>query len=294
MSCWNVLQLLPILVTTTTTTVLLSVSEPTQTLQATMSSYQFVNTLAQCYAAEQSGQTGSANAQASQDYYNMNYPNCYSPNLAAHAQQYGQYSLMMTGSGGGGGAAGSGGGQNPGGGGAADNGFSVATSSQQQQQQQPQQPPQQQPTATGQRGSANQSPITSSSCNRVGGSPQDLSRASDGETPNLCQSTTSLGALQQPKTPDTPSSPMGTTASPSSGSKDATSTDRSSTGGAGAGGGGASSCNNNSSGSKNNKHTGGGASSDADSEGKSSTNNPPQIYPWMKRVHLGQSKFRLL
>ena len=71
-----------------------------------MSSYQFVNTLAQCYAAEQSGQAGAASAAnqaTSNDYYNMNYPNCYSPNLAAHAQQYGQYSQLMMGTNGGGG-----------------------------------------------------------------------------------------------------------------------------------------------------------------------------------------------
>ena len=56
-----------------------------------MSSYQFVNTLAQCYAENQ-----QAAAAQNQDYYNMNYPNCYSPNLANHPQ-YGQYSLMMSG-----------------------------------------------------------------------------------------------------------------------------------------------------------------------------------------------------
>ena len=62
-----------------------------------MSSYQFVNTLAQCYAEQNAGQ--NAAAAAGQDYYNMNYPNSYSPNLAAHAQQYGQYSQLMMGQG---------------------------------------------------------------------------------------------------------------------------------------------------------------------------------------------------
>ena len=56
-----------------------------------MSSYQFVNTLAQCYAENQ-----QAAAAQNQDYYNMNYPNCYSPNLANHPQ-YGQYSMLMSG-----------------------------------------------------------------------------------------------------------------------------------------------------------------------------------------------------
>ena len=61
-----------------------------------MSSYQFVNTIAQCYA--EAGQAAGAAAATSQDYYNMNYPNCYSPNLNAnHANSYNQYSLMMSG-----------------------------------------------------------------------------------------------------------------------------------------------------------------------------------------------------
>lgn len=34
-----------------------------------------------------------------------------------------------------------------------------------------------------------------------------------------------------------------------------------------------------------------GAASGKNSKGGSSGGNPPQIYPWMKRVHLGQSKF---
>ena len=52
-----------------------------------MSSYQFVNTLAQCYAEQQNAAAASAGTAATtgghsqQDYYNMNYSNCYSPNL---------------------------------------------------------------------------------------------------------------------------------------------------------------------------------------------------------------------
>ena len=42
-----------------------------------MSSYQFVNTLAQCYEANAQLQGGSA--PPPQDYYSMQYPNCYSP-----------------------------------------------------------------------------------------------------------------------------------------------------------------------------------------------------------------------
>ena len=209
----------------------------------------------------------------------MNYPNCYSPNLAAHAQQYGQYSQLMMGTNGGGG--GPAGGTNPGSNPAQDSFSGVATATAASSQ-----------AATGQRGSANQSPITSTKfpgssggAERVGGSPpQDLSgrSTSDGEGGPVCQSTTSgLGGM--PKTPETPGAPMSplVTSSPGSGSKDASSTgDRGS-------GGASNSCNNNSSGSKNSKTSDSGS---ADGDGKSSTNNPPQIYPWMKRVHLGQSK----
>ena len=42
-----------------------------------MSSYQFVNTLAQCYEANAQLQGGTA--PPPQDYYSMQYPNCYSP-----------------------------------------------------------------------------------------------------------------------------------------------------------------------------------------------------------------------
>ena len=262
-----------------------------------MSSYQFVNTLAQCYA-EQSGQNAATAAAAAaavanqgtsgataQDYYNMNYPNCYSPNLAAHAQQYNQYSLMM------------------GGGTTGNSAASPNDPSQQQpqqhnqlpQQQQQQQQPQQ-PFTSGQRGSANQSPnsvsVTSSSLlnqnnackygqqtqpgpdsagglNTSGGvlgSPQDLSRASDGECP---------------KTPETPLTSGGSSnhppLSPSPG-KDLE----------GSGGNG----NGKSGGSSGDKVQSKSSSNSSSSDGKSSSSstNPPHIYPWMKRVHLGQSK----
>jgi Antp family, other len=231
-----------------------------------MSSYQFVNTLAQCYAAEQTGQTQSQN---SQDYYNMNYPNCYSPNLAAHAQ-YGQYSsLMMSNSG-----------NNDSGGGPESNGGGNTASEYPNSQN------------AGQRGkSANQSPAPSNNsagppCKYSEKSPQDLSRTSDGDT---CPSATTLATLATtPKTPDTPvstSQPLSplTTASPGGSSVKDVNTDRG-TGSAVAGANGATGGNSNI-GSKNNK-----LGSD-ETEGKaSSTSNPPQIYPWMKRVHLGQSK----
>ncbi|QQP52900.1 Sex combs reduced [Caligus rogercresseyi] len=70
-----------------------------------MSSYQFVNTLAQCYAEQQQQQQQQqSGTQAgpqvppqaplpnNQDYYNMNYPSCYSPGLNSQGGgQYGGY-----------------------------------------------------------------------------------------------------------------------------------------------------------------------------------------------------------
>lgn len=273
-----------------------------------MSSYQFVNTLAQCYA-EQTGQGGvtGGGSQNPQDYYNMNYPNCYSPNLAAAAQQqYGQYSQLMMGGNNGGGGAGGQVGVSPGGmGGTADFGTNANNTNATNAGN----------TSTGQRGSANQSPSSSglmpnnsgnNSSNNGGGgnnkfaassaaaasglgqaavgsvldgslgSPQDLSRASDGETPQpSCQS------MGGPKTPDSgpPMSPALTASSPGSTSKGhpESSSDR---GGGSSGGGG------------------GGSGSSKNGSSKSSSNSngkdPPHIYPWMKRVHLGQSKSRLL
>ena len=142
-----------------------------------MSSYQFVNTLAQCYAEQTAAQQAT---QVSQDYYNMNYPNCYSPNLTNHSQ-YGQYSLMMSGQAAAAMAAGmadygvAGGGGIPGGGGSVISN-NLSSSSQQ-----------------GHRRSANPSPSTvinqiSNNCNKysdssVGGSPQDLRTSSAGGTP---------------------------------------------------------------------------------------------------------------
>jgi len=162
-----------------------------------MSSYQFVNTLAQCYAEQTAAQQAS---QVGPDYYNMNYPNCYSPNLTNHSQ-YGQYSLMMSGQAAAAMAAGmadygvTGGGGIPGGGGS---GLTNNLGSQ-----------------TGHRRSANQSPSAvinqiSNNCkysdSSVGGSPQDLRTSSAGGTPQpggLCNPKTSSSPVSQ-----SPLSPM--------------------------------------------------------------------------------------
>jgi Antp family protein len=164
-----------------------------------MSSYQFVNTLAQCYAEQTAAQQAS---QVGQDYYNMNYPNCYSPNLTNHSQ-YGQYSLMMSGQAAAAMAAGmadygvTGGGGIPGGGGSTLT--NNLTSSQ-----------------TGLRRSANQSPSSavinqiSNNCkysdSSVGGSPQDLRTSSAGGTPQPVlgsQKTSSSPVSQSPLSPMT-------------------------------------------------------------------------------------------
>ncbi len=165
-----------------------------------MSSYQFVNTLAQCYAEQTAAQQAT---QVGPDYYNMNYPNCYSPNLTNHSQ-YGQYSLMMSGQAAAAMAAGmadygvtGGGGGIPGGGG------SVLANSLNSQQ--------------GHRRSANESPSAvinqiSNNCkysdSSVGGSPQDLRTSSAGGTPQPI--------LGNPKTSSSPvsQSPLSPMTSP--------------------------------------------------------------------------------
>jgi len=226
-----------------------------------MSSYQFVNTLAQCYEANAQlqgagavagGATGGGvpGAPTAQDYYNMQYPSCYSPATQGYAQQY---SSMM-------GASATG----------------QATTATQEYT-----PPSSSATlgSSTSRPSLNRSPgvgtggtggpgiggssgatMTPSlpltqnnvaqSCKYADsnvGSPQDLSTTSSGGTPQPG------GPPGGPKSPDSdiedsqgPLSPL----SPSPG----------------------------------------GATSSATSTKKEDTKStPPQIYPWMKRVHLGQN-----
>lgn len=203
-----------------------------------MSSYQFVNTLAQCYEANAQLQGATAGAgvvpgtTGPQDYYNMQYPNCYSPATQGYAQQY---SSMM--------------GATPG----ASHDYtppssSATISSSQTRARSPNLP-------TGPSAPAlTPAPLTQSNlaatCKYTDsnvGSPQDLSTTSSGGTPQP-------GA--GPKSPDSdiedsgPTSPL----SPSPGA-------------------------------------GASSSATATSTKKEDTkSSPPQIYPWMKRVHLGQSK----
>jgi Antp family protein len=247
-----------------------------------MSSYQFVNTLAQCY--EQAGGVGGvpgAGAATPHEYYGMQYPACYSPATQAYSHQY---ATMMAGAGGG------------------------APTQQQQQQADYSSPPSAAAAAAAAAVSLShrRSPVSGSglggpglppvgaagsltpsggggSLNPLGsiigggtavlppqpnckyadsnvGSPQDLSTNSSGGTPQPGggpHGGGGLGGGGGPKSPESeleedeePSSPL----SPSPGA----------------------------SGSGTKKEGGGDSKS-----------NPPQIYPWMKRVHLGQSKSHL-
>jgi len=205
-----------------------------------MSSYQFVNTLAQCYEANAQLQGAGAaaagsvgGATAPQDYYNMQYPNCYSPATQGYAQQY---SSMM------GAAAGSHDYTPP------SSSATLSSSQAASSRRSPGLPSA--PSAP----SLTPAPLTQSNlaanCKYTDsnvGSPQDLSTTSSGGTPQP-------GA--GPKSPDSdiedngPTSPM----SPSPGAGASSSATATST--------------------------------KKESDTKSS---PPQIYPWMKRVHLGQN-----
>jgi Antp family protein len=243
-----------------------------------MSSYQFVNTLAQCY--EQAGGVGGvpgAGAATPHEYYGMQYPACYSPATQAYSHQY---ATMMAGAG--------------------------APTQQQQQQADYSSPPSAAAAAAAAAvslshrrspvsgsglggpglppvgaagsltpsgggglnplgsiiggGAASAAVLTQPNCKYADsnvGSPQDLSTNSSGGTPQPGggpHGGGGLGGGGGPKSPESeleedeePSSPL----SPSPGA----------------------------SGSGTKKEGGGDSKS-----------NPPQIYPWMKRVHLGQSK----
>lgn len=250
-----------------------------------MSSYQFVNTLAQCY--EQAGVGGGvAGAATPHEYYGMQYPACYSPATQAYSHQYASMmaaapnntaqqqqqpdyssppstaaaaaaaaavslahrrSPVTGGLGGGGGLGG------PGlppvvGGGLSQSGVGPLGN-----------------MVGGSGGVAAPSTAGSGSlllpqpnCKYADsnvGSPQDLSTNSSGGTPQPGpHGGGGGGGLGGPKSPESeleedeePSSPL----SPSPGAS--------------------------------------GSGSATKKEGGDSKSNPPQIYPWMKRVHLGQN-----
>jgi len=292
-----------------------------------MSSYQFVNTLAQCYAEQQNAASAAASAgqanQQSMDYYNMNYPNSYSPNLGNNSNPYNQYSLMMSGQAAAamasmanttgavdtnysGSAAGMSTASVSGGGPSANSPNSLAGSVQQQSGQQ---------ASTTQRRLNNHSPMNNcankyeatASGLPPGGSPQDLRTSSENE------------GTPQPKTPSSPAvshPPLSPLLSPTSNVTPAAAASAAAAAAAVAAAAAAASGSSNSSNSSNNVSNpggGGGAggpggpsgtsggnrsskqnssNSAASEDGKTSSSsggNPPQIYPWMKRAHLGQN-----
>jgi len=305
-----------------------------------MSSYQFVNTLAQCYAENQQ----AAQAAQNQDYYNMNYPNCYSPNLANHPQ-YGQYSLMMSGQAAAAAVAAAGVStatdyansvSAAAGGATGPMGQQPSQQHQQTQQQQHQtQLQQQNQQQQGQRRSANQSPSggVSTSMTQISnckystdssvGSPQDLRTASADGTPQPLGSLGVPGGVggmvpgTGPKSPPSPSvsqpplSPL--TSSPasiaaavaaaaavnqqaSSSSTSSSGNSRRAGGVSNTSGGNATSTTSTGGGSNSAAGEGGGGEGGKSSSGSGSSGGDgkssggsPQIYPWMKRVHLGQN-----
>ncbi|PNF43532.1 hypothetical protein B7P43_G03917 [Cryptotermes secundus] len=229
-----------------------------------MSSYQFVNSLASCYANQGQAQRAGASPVSAQhpasgqgqaaDYYNPNAgatasypPSCYSPQQVSghHAQHYPQHSYAAS---------------------------SVSASQHMQ-------------NGGGAASMVDYTQLHSSHPQRLGGGAtvthlqqhphhHSANNASPGAvTPPLGVVTTPGGALlnnnsvasnsscQQQTTGSTTAS---SAVSQSSSSPASSTSSTSST-----------------TGSTNNTKQGGG----------STTSNPPQIYPWMKRVHLGQSKY---
>ena len=217
-----------------------------------MSSYQFVNTLAQCYEANAQLQGGAGGvAGGGTDYYSMQYPSCYSP--ATQGYTGAGYSSMM-------GSAGGGAPSQPppthpeyAPASSSSTSLSAPTSSRRSPG----------PGVGGAGGGAGggggvtPAPLTTAnvSCKYQDsnvGSPQDLSTTSSGGTP---QPGGMPGGLKSPDSDiedSDPTSPM----SPD-------------------------------------PKEGGASSSATSTKKEDSKSTPPQIYPWMKRVHLGQSKWIL-
>ncbi|EEB13912.1 Ultrabithorax, putative [Pediculus humanus corporis] len=255
-----------------------------------MSSYQFVNSLASCYG-QQGGRTGASPVDpsaATPDFYNPNgagnaYPNCYSPQQSHYPQQQ-HYANV--------------------------NGHEAMMDYTQLHSQTHRMSIHHNSTSpvsvtatpplinnnnllTNPVNNINQRNVTASSCKYADpssisksgvSSPQDLSTGPSRSPGPLTVTTTSkitssATSAISPTTParlaTSPASAGGQTTSSNvsqSSASPASSTSSTSTGGGGSGGGGG----------------GGGSSLNSSSKG-SGSGNPPQIYPWMKRVHLGQS-----
>lgn len=223
-----------------------------------MSSYQFVNTLAQCYAAEQSAQQ-NPNAQ---DYYNMSYANCYSPSVSGHSAYSASYNLL----------------QNS----ANSTGSSANNESNSDYS-----------SLSGQRNNSNGSPTLnhgttckfsgdSSDSKRVTHSTQDYTRSSEENRPCSTSSQLIANSTIETHAPDTKCETEGSSESSnpnrSKSEKSQEILDKCSSAQI-------------ESGAMKTKNSDNTNKKDASSEsGDSNSTNPPQIYPWMKRVHIGQSK----
>ena len=240
-----------------------------------MSSYQFVNSLASCYANQaQQARTGPSPVDHHQhasstatstggDYYNNNgaagynaSPTCFSPQSSHHYQQgYGSHMAGVAS-------------------GDMMDYTQLHPATHQRTHLQHHMPTSPGPGPTPPTPSGLLSPTSSSSCKYAEGmsitpsavsSPQDLSSASSKSSTSQNAPKSSSSTVTSPVTvttrPSSSASPGLNEASPSP----ASSTSSTSSG------------NNNNGSSK----SGGG--------GSSNQSNPPQIYPWMKRVHLGQN-----
>lgn len=261
-----------------------------------MSSYQFVNSLASCYG-QQGGRTGTSPvdpASSTADFYNPNggqaYPNCYSPQQS-HYQQQQHYGNV--------------------------NGHEAMMDYTQLHTQSHRMNIHHNNTSpvsvtatpplinnnnlmTNPVNNITQRGVTAPSCKYADStsisksgvsSPQDLSTGPSRSPGPLTVTTTtkipsSGTSAISPTTParlaTSPASAGGQTTSSNvsqSSASPASSTSSTSTNGGGSGGGGGG---------------GGGNSSSNTSTKGGSSSNPPQIYPWMKRVHLGQSKLSLI
>ena len=264
-----------------------------------MSSYQFVNTLAQCYAEQQNAAAASAGQTNQQmDYYNMNYPNSYSPNLG-QAANYNQYSLMMSGQ-----AAAA----------MASMSASVASNSEAASAGTYSGMPNsgQQANPPNQQRQSNHSPMNNCA-NKYeatglvpGGSPQDLRTSSETEgTPQpKTPSSPSAAGSQPPLSPLLSSTTSNVAASAAASAAAAAAAVAAAAAAANSSTSNNSNSSNNVSGSGNSSGGSGGtsgnrsskqnSSNSASEDGKTSSSsggNPPQIYPWMKRAHLGQSEY---
>ena len=227
------------------------------TVTMDMSSYQFVNTLAQCYEANaqlQGGGVAGGVAGGATDYYGMQYPSCYSPATQGYAAPGAGAAPGYTGM-----MAGAGGAAPPGPAAAPPPPSEYAPASSSTTSLSAPAPgsrrsPGPAPGHQTPGGGVTPAPLTAANVNMKYqdsnvGSPQDLSTTSSGGTPQPGAMPPGLKSPDSDIEDSEPTSPM----SP--------------------------------------EEKEGGASSSATSTKKEdSKSTPPQIYPWMKRVHLGQSK----